>query len=172
LSGIGRVFEELPFDLDIELCEGLDDIEGGVAKAKNDTEVSSNDKKNGKNSKRNGSADDDLDDDSDEPNDDDADDEEDKPTTSEEQKKARMKLALSKVSLYMLFTGDESFDALITNLDDRVCRAITGLPARSIKKILTTQDADTKQKINRGITRFRSMEQADSKSFQEMMESE
>jgi hypothetical protein len=65
----------------------------------------------------------------------------------------------------MFFTGDDSFDTLIANLDDRVCRAITGLPARSIKKILTHQDADTKQKINRGIIRLRGMESNDGKNF-------
>jgi hypothetical protein len=168
LLGLQNLFAELPFEMDAELWEGLADIEGGGSSKSKVIEVNHNDAKNGKNTKRK-SEEDDINDDSDDNTDDDNEDDNDDKDISEDQKLARMKLALKTVPLYFLFTRDESFNDLISNLTTNenaiVCKAITGIPARSLKKVLSNQSQDKKDAISLGLTRFRLHEKKDYEEF-------
>lgn len=170
LVGLQNLFSELPFELDAELGEGLDDIEGGVSSKAKDIDVNHNDSApNGKNTKRtnknNGDSDDNENDDEN-----DGDSGKDDAQLSDEQKAARVKTALKSVPLYFCFTGDNDFNSLVSGLSDVrnsvVCKIITGLPARSLKKILNNQSQDKKRIIDDGIVRFRALELKDHEEFQ------
>src|SRR5258708_1871069 len=168
LLGLQSLFSELPFEWDTELGEELCDIEGiGNSKVR-DIDVNRNDSApNGKNTKRrNGDSDYEKSDDDDEDADANNDNDEE---LSEDQKKARIKIALKAVPLYLFFTGDDSFDGLVNNLSANqnsiACKTITGLLARSLKKILITQPQEKKQIISQGITRFRALESKDHNEF-------
>jgi hypothetical protein len=181
LVGLQSLFEDLlPINLD-DLVEGLDDIELNGSKIKG-IEVNKSDVKNGKNSRRlddSGNSDDsDDEDDSADGNTDgntdsnggDKDPAKDKEELSLEAKKERAKIALRAVPLYFLMTGDVDFDSLVSGLDDQdnshACRTITGLPARSLKKILSGTNTEKRKAITQGIMRFRSLEEQDHMEYQ------
>jgi hypothetical protein len=50
-----------------------------------------------------------------------------------------------------------------------MCRTITGLPAKSVKKILEKQPQDKKRIINGGIVRFRDAEMKEHQAFLEYL---
>lgn len=166
---------ELAFDVDdMDLSNDLCDIEGSSGSKAKEVKVSENpDTPNGKNKKRM-SGDDDDSEDTDDSEDDSKDSSQPKTDQefSDEQKKERVRSALRAVPLYWLCTGDESFDDLVDNLvqaNDSKCRAMTGLQARSLKKILSGQSAEKKSVINEAIRRFRSYETKDNDVFQKEM---
>jgi hypothetical protein len=172
LIGLQSLFEELlPMNLD-DLIEGLDDIECNGSRIKG-IEVNKSDVANGKNSRRlnldeSDDDSDDEDDTSDHNNDDDT--SKNKEELSEEARKERAKIALRAVPLYFLMTGDDNFDSVISGLDEQdnahACRALTGLPARSLKKILSGANTEKRKAITEGILRFRSLETQDHNEYQ------
>lgn len=158
MEGLQTLFSELTFDWDADLLSDLKDIEGGKSVKKKELKVNSNEgAPNGKNAKK-GVSNNDADEEGENSNV--SDDEED---PSDDQQMVRAKNALKAVPLYLYFTSDESFDSLIANLDinDSVCKEITGFQGRSLKKILNTQGKEKQKSISEGIMRFRSLEKID-----------
>ena len=162
LTGLQNLLSELPFEMDAELGEELDDIEDGSShKNTKGTVVSSNpDAPNGKTSDHSGDGNNDNAGDDD--NKDDG--KKDNTSTSEEQQKLRIKIAMKAVPLYFFLIQARDFNGLIDSLtqDAGACKAITGMPARSVKKILSSQSVEKQQSITEGLVRFRNLESKDS----------
>lgn len=154
LIGLQNLFAELPFELDEELEAALEDIEDTNAAKIKDIDINDNDVSNGKNSKRLG----------------DGGSKNKNEKRLEELKKLRVKQALRSIPQYFHLTDDSSFEGLVNNLDKpknvSICKKITGLPATSLKKILSGLVSERQQAINRGIVRFRELEASDHRKFQ------
>ena len=163
LIGLQNLFEELPFELDEDLINEISGIESLSSSKVATIEVAKNDLLNGKNTKQ-GEKDDK--DDSSVASASKVDKKED-PILKEEFRLI-VKSALRVIPLYFFVSMAESFDDLVFDLgakNNRDCQSITGLKARSLKKILEVQSQEKKQAINQGIMRFRGLEKKDHDSF-------
>jgi hypothetical protein len=170
LLGIQTLFSELDSDIDdMDLGNDLEGIEGGSASKSKDIKVNENPgAPNGKNS-RHVSGDGDNNDDPDNK------DGSDNPlpktdkVISDEDKKERRRKALRAVPLFLFCNNSISFDEFLDSLDqsnDRLCRAMTGLQSRTLRKILLGQIPEKKNKISEAIRRFRCSEIKDNDDIQ------
>jgi hypothetical protein len=78
---------------------------------------------------------------------------------------------MKAVPLYFFLNQPRDFNGLIDTLaqDTGVCKDITGMPARSVKKILSSQSVERQQAITEGLVRFRSLEDKDNQEFQKLL---
>lgn len=169
LTGLQNLLSEMPFEMDDDLLEGLIGIESGSTKKTKETKVSESDLKNGKNKKNCTVGDDDESDDKTNDVDDEPPNDVDETKLLDEQHIALVKSQLRCVPLYFHLTRDKSFDDVVSNLDaepnQQACKAITGMLARKLKKMLLTLPKEKQQIVNQSITRLRELERQEHEAY-------